>query len=109
MLSRTRAKKFCRFFVGGPDGAATLPPVHMCRAPPAACRRLSLAVYLSIFFCNCVSDPDVSINKRGLPVHNQSQAMFMFGLVLPTASAAQVESRCATKISGICLMDQRGL
>lgn len=63
-------------------------------------------LYLS--FYNCVPDPDMSINKRGLPLLNQTQAMFMFRPVLGgghldhwaglTASLrAQVESRCATK------------
>lgn len=33
-------------------------------------------LYLS--FYNCVPDPDMSINKRGLPLHNQTRAMFTF-------------------------------
>lgn len=33
-------------------------------------------LYLS--FYNCVPDPDTSINKLGLSILNQAQAMFMF-------------------------------
>lgn len=75
------------------------PHVHrfVCGEPLTPPPYPSPHVYLSSFFCSCVSDPDVSINKRGFPFHNQSPAVFMFSLVLPTASAAQVESRCATK------------
>lgn len=62
-------------------------------------------LYLS--FYNCVPDLDMSINKRGLPLLNQTQAMFMFRPVLgghldhwvrlAASLWAQVESRCATK------------
>ena len=66
-------------------------------------------LYLS--FYNRVPDPDMSINKLGLPLHYQTQAMFTFRPVLigwggpsgplgPSRTAslwAQVESRCATK------------
>lgn len=37
---------------------------------------------VDLSFYICVPDPDMSINKRGLPLLNQTQAMFMFGPVL---------------------------
>lgn len=86
-----------------------LEAIHMCKFGCITVLPFSFVPHLLyLSFYNCVPDPDMSINKRGLPLLNQTQAMFMFRPVLggghldhwaclTTSFQAQVESRCATK------------
>lgn len=106
--TRNNTRLFLCRWATSHDCLTVLEIVHMCkfgRTTLLAFSVVSRLLYLS--FYNCVPDPDMSINKRGLPLLNQTQAMFMFRPVLrghldhwarlAASLRAQVESRCASK------------
>lgn len=112
-----RQLKSSYFVVGGPDLTTDGPD-----RSPSTCAEVWLRHAFAFFFtavvpllrylsfCNCVPDPDMSINKPGVSLLSARPEPCLcsgscwwapsgpLGLPWPPLRSAQVESRCATKL-----------